>query len=148
MVPLTNNRLGWSIGGRSNASDGSSFWSESQDEATDSYACANDSARNADWSEAETESIDEICSQMRSKRNPFGFGTYGDLIDKTPRHMISRVMFEEKGFRTWYGGRTVLIGDGKNNGYFVVIVANREFAVPVKMWTANNFIVNFFLFLV
>ncbi|KAH7059714.1 hypothetical protein BKA57DRAFT_445541 [Linnemannia elongata] len=111
MVPLTNNRLGWSIGGRSNASDGSSFWSESQEEATDSYAYAHDSSRNADWSEAETESIDEICSQMRSKRNPFGFGTYGDLIDKTPRHMISKVMFEEKGFRTWYGGRTVLIGD-------------------------------------
>ncbi|KAK3827260.1 MAG: hypothetical protein JOS17DRAFT_231051 [Linnemannia elongata] len=111
MVPLTNNRLGWSIGGRSNASDGSSFWSESQEEATDSYAYAHDSSRNADWSEAETESIDEICSQMRTKRNPFGFGTYGDLIDKTPRHMISKVMFEEKGFRTWYGGRTVLIGD-------------------------------------
>ncbi|KAG0381012.1 hypothetical protein BGX24_001200 [Mortierella sp. AD032] len=92
--------LGWSIGGRSNASDGSSFWSESQDEATDSYAHANDSTRNADWSEAETESIDEICSQMRTIRNPFGFGTYGDLIDKTPRHMISKVMFEEKGFRT------------------------------------------------
>ncbi|KAF9299593.1 hypothetical protein BGZ88_000013 [Linnemannia elongata] len=118
MVPLTNNRLGWSIGGRSNASDGSSFWSESQEEATDSYAYAHDSSRNADWSEAETESIDEICSQMRSKRNPFGFGTYGDLIDKTPRHMISKVMFEEKGFRTWYGGRTVLIGDGVVNAMF------------------------------
>ncbi|KAF9146561.1 hypothetical protein BGX30_013776 [Mortierella sp. GBA39] len=118
MVPLTNNRLGWSIGGRSNASDGSSFWSESQEEATDSYAFTHDSNRNADWSEAETESIDEICSQMRSKRNPFGFGTYGDLIDKTPRHLISKVMFEEKGFRTWYGGRTVLIGDGVANAMF------------------------------
>ncbi|KAG0288658.1 hypothetical protein BGZ96_007575 [Linnemannia gamsii] len=118
MVPLTNNRLGWSIGGRSNACDGSSFWSESQEEATDSYAYAHDSNRSADWSEAETESIDEICSQMRTKRNPFGFGTYGDLIDKTPRNMISRVMFEEKGFRTWYGGRTVLIGDGVVNAMF------------------------------
>jgi len=110
MVPLTNNRLGWSIGGRSNASDGSSFWSESQEEATE---YAHDVLRNTDWSIAETESVDEICSQMHTKRNPFGFGTYGDLIDKTPRHMISKVMFEEKGFRTWYGGRTVLIGDGK-----------------------------------
>ncbi|KAF9100250.1 hypothetical protein BGX23_000013 [Mortierella sp. AD031] len=83
MVPLTNNRLGWSIGGRSNASDGSQFWSESQEEASNSYAYAH----NTDWSMAETESIEEICAQMR---NPFGFGTYGDLIDKTPRHMISK----------------------------------------------------------
>ncbi|KAF9896992.1 hypothetical protein BX616_006373, partial [Lobosporangium transversale] len=128
MVPLSNNRIAWSIGGRSDALAGSSFWSESQEEATRSmgqprtvnYNHPLDGppryqqqqySRFPDWGEAESDSIEEICAQMRSKQNPFGYGTYGDLIDKTPRHLISRVMFEEKGFQTWYGGRTVLIGD-------------------------------------
>ncbi|KAF9307779.1 hypothetical protein BG003_000217 [Podila horticola] len=35
----------------------------------------------------------------------------GDLIDKTPKHLISKVMLEEKIFSTWHGGRTVLLGD-------------------------------------
>ncbi|KAI1314663.1 hypothetical protein EDD11_001916 [Mortierella claussenii] len=119
MVPLSNNRIAWSIGGRSDAVAGSSFWSESQEEATTSMGQkAHQYSRFPDWGEAETESIEEICEQMRTKPNPFGCGTYGDLIDRTPRHLISRVMFEEKGFRTWYGGRTVLIGDGVVNAIF------------------------------
>ncbi|KAI7825305.1 hypothetical protein BC939DRAFT_127218 [Gamsiella multidivaricata] len=112
MVPLTDNRVAWSIGGRSDALNGSSFWSESQEEATTSFGLkAHQNSRFPDWGEAESESIEEICDYMRTKPNPFGYGTYGDLIDRTPKHLISRVMFEEKGFRTWYGGRTVLIGD-------------------------------------
>ncbi|KAF9204400.1 hypothetical protein BGZ49_005329 [Haplosporangium sp. Z 27] len=110
MVPLTNNRIAWSIGGRSDALSGSSFWSESQEEVVASYS------RFPDWGDAEGESIKQICEQMRSKINPFGHGTYGDLIDKS--QLISRVMFEEKGFTTWYGGRTVLMGDGVVNAIF------------------------------
>lgn len=106
MVPLSNNRIGWSIGGRSDA-EGASYWSLSQEEASTSFS------KFPDWIEAEQDSIEEICRQCRTKPNPFGMGTYGDLIDKTPKNLISRVMFEEKGFRTWYGGRTVLIGDGE-----------------------------------
>ncbi|KAG0347053.1 hypothetical protein BG004_000219 [Podila humilis] len=112
MVPLSNHRIGWSIGGRSDAEGGSSYWSLSQEEASTSFS------KFPDWIEAEQDSIEEICKQMRTKRNPFGMGTYGDLIDKTPRNLISRVMFEEKGFRTWYSGRTVLIGDGVVNAVF------------------------------
>jgi hypothetical protein len=114
MVPLTENRIAWSIGGRSDAITGSSFWSESQEEASSSFGHKHhQNSRFPDWGEAESESIEEICEQMKTKRNPFGYGTYGDLIEKTPKHLISRVMFEEKGFQTWYGFRTVLIGDGK-----------------------------------
>ncbi|KAF9378550.1 hypothetical protein CPB97_009505 [Podila verticillata] len=111
MVPLSNNRIGWSIGGRSDA-EGASYWSLSQEEASTSFS------KFPDWIEAEQDSIEEICRQCRTKPNPFGMGTYGDLIDKTPKNLISRVMFEEKGFRTWYGGRTVLIGDGVVNAVF------------------------------
>lgn len=93
---------------------GSPLWSESQEEAAATFGHqGHQDSRFPDWGEAESESIDEICQQMRSKPNPFGCGTYGDLIDRTPKNLISRVMFEEKGFRTWYGGRTVLVGDGK-----------------------------------
>jgi len=42
-----------------------------------------------------------------------GKSTLGDLFDKTPMDLISKVMLEEKIFETWYHGRTVLIGDGK-----------------------------------
>ncbi|KAF9151720.1 hypothetical protein BG015_006295 [Linnemannia schmuckeri] len=37
--------------------------------------------------------------------------TLGDLIDWTPKELISKVMLEEKVFKTWSHGRTVLIGD-------------------------------------
>lgn len=35
----------------------------------------------------------------------------GDLIDKTPKELISKVMLEEKLLDSWYG-RTALLGDG------------------------------------
>lgn len=38
-------------------------------------------------------------------------GTVGDLIDSTNRELLSKVMLEERAFKTWYGGRTVLLGD-------------------------------------
>jgi hypothetical protein len=37
----------------------------------------------------------------------------GDLIRDTPPDLISRVFLEDKVFKTWYHGRTILIGDGK-----------------------------------
>lgn len=39
--------------------------------------------------------------------------TVGDLIDLTPKDLISKVMLEEKVFETWYHKRVALIGDGK-----------------------------------
>ena len=41
------------------------------------------------------------------------FKAIGDLVDRTPTDLISKVVLEEKVFKTWYSGRTVLIGDGK-----------------------------------
>ncbi|KAK3816942.1 MAG: hypothetical protein JOS17DRAFT_806132 [Linnemannia elongata] len=37
--------------------------------------------------------------------------TVGDLIDLTPREYVSKVVYEEKLFKTWHHMRTVLIGD-------------------------------------
>lgn len=37
----------------------------------------------------------------------------GEIMDDTPKELISKVFLEEKVFKTWYHGRTVLIGDGR-----------------------------------
>lgn len=44
--------------------------------------------------------------------------TMGDLIDWTPKDLITKVMLEEKVFETWYDGRVVLLGDGKRPSFY------------------------------
>jgi len=39
--------------------------------------------------------------------------TLGDYINQTPGYMLSKVISEENVFGTWYGARTVLLGDGQ-----------------------------------
>ncbi|KAI1299078.1 hypothetical protein EDD11_006498 [Mortierella claussenii] len=63
--------------------------------------------KNSEWG---PEANDSMIKDIRGFPSHFG-GTIGDLIDATPRDMISRVFLEEKMFETWYHGRTVLIGD-------------------------------------
>ncbi|KAG0332849.1 hypothetical protein BG004_001072 [Podila humilis] len=75
-------------------------------------AKTNDAFRNSEWG---PEAADAMCKQVRHLHVPYGKDenlTVGDLIDRTPKHLISKVMLEEKVFDTWYGGRTVLLGDG------------------------------------
>ncbi|KAG0342026.1 hypothetical protein BG000_007219 [Podila horticola] len=71
----------------------------------------NDAFRNSEWG---PEAADAMCNEIRRFKIPGGKDgnlTMGDLIDKTPKHLISKVMLEEKVFSTWHGGRTVLLGD-------------------------------------
>jgi len=74
----------------------------------------HDSFRNSEWGPGAAEAM---CKEVRDFKVPGGkhgqVTTMGDLIDRTPKHLISKVMLEEKVFDTWYGGRTVLLGDGK-----------------------------------
>ncbi|KAG0079271.1 hypothetical protein BGZ90_003109 [Linnemannia elongata] len=42
--------------------------------------------------------------------------TLGDLIDRTPKELMSKAMQEEKVFKTWFDCRTVLIGDAGGLG--------------------------------
>lgn len=59
--------------------------------------------------------VQAICDETRGIGIPGGSGTMnlGDLMDLTPKELMSKVMLEEKVFETWYSGRTVLLGDGK-----------------------------------
>ncbi|KAF9128204.1 hypothetical protein BGW39_005279 [Mortierella sp. 14UC] len=68
------------------------------------------SFRTTDWGEG---GADSMCKEVRDFPIPGGDGTLtlGDLIDKTPKDQIAKVMLEEKVFDTWYHCRTVLLGD-------------------------------------
>lgn len=72
--------------------------------------------RNNDNSEWGPHAAKQMCDETRDLKTPIrdgdGFLTLGDLYDRTPQDLISKVMLEEKVFETWYHGRTVLIGDG------------------------------------
>ncbi|KAF9309296.1 hypothetical protein BG003_009925 [Podila horticola] len=72
----------------------------------------NDSFRNSEWG---PEAAEALAKEVRTFKVPGGKDgkalTLGEYIDRTPRHLMSKVMLEEIVFHTWYGGRTVLLGD-------------------------------------
>ncbi|KAF9904125.1 hypothetical protein EC991_003002 [Linnemannia zychae] len=67
-------------------------------------------AENTGWGPF---AIQTMCDETRGFSIPGGNRpmTLGDLMDRTPKELISRVLLEEKVFETWYNGRTVLLGD-------------------------------------
>ncbi|KAF9551629.1 hypothetical protein EC957_006522 [Mortierella hygrophila] len=71
-------------------------------------------SNNSKESEWGPDATDEMSKAVRHLKGPDegGQGTVGDLVDATDRQLISKVMLEERIFRTWYGGRTILLGDG------------------------------------
>ncbi|KAG0022377.1 hypothetical protein BGZ81_008549 [Podila clonocystis] len=72
----------------------------------------NDSFRNSQWG---PEAAEAMAKEVRDFKVPGGKDgtvlTLAAYLDKTPKNLISKVMLEEIVFDTWYGGRTVLIGD-------------------------------------
>ncbi|KAG0308784.1 hypothetical protein BGZ98_006831 [Dissophora globulifera] len=77
--------------------------------------------KNSEWG---PEANEIMIKEIHDFPCHFG-GVVGDLIDATPKDLISRVFLEEKLFETWYHGRTVLLGDGATNALQdAVILAN------------------------
>ncbi|KAF9181901.1 hypothetical protein BGZ50_005234 [Haplosporangium sp. Z 11] len=64
--------------------------------------------QNSEW--GAKANISAMTQQYYDLPCPYG-GTVGELIDATPKDLISKVFCEEKLFETWFCGRTVLIGD-------------------------------------
>ncbi|GJJ71516.1 hypothetical protein EMPS_03866 [Entomortierella parvispora] len=62
--------------------------------------------RNSEWS---ANMNDKMLQEVKDYMTPFG--TVGQLIEETPKEVISKVFFEDLLYRTWHHGRTVLIGD-------------------------------------
>ncbi|KAF9095907.1 hypothetical protein BGX29_008831 [Mortierella sp. GBA35] len=65
---------------------------------------------NAEWG---SNAAQAMCDKTRDFPIVFGDGnrTLGDMYDRTPKELISKVMLEEKIFETWSAGRIVLLGD-------------------------------------
>ena len=81
-----------------------------------------DSSLSPGWG---SEAAEDMGNQVRQFQIPGGKAsnlTMGDIIDRTPKDRISKVMLEEKIFSTWHGGRTVLLGDGitETFAFFVI----------------------------
>ncbi|KAG0273300.1 hypothetical protein BGZ95_010882 [Linnemannia exigua] len=69
--------------------------------------------RNNENSEWGAHPAQTMCDETRDFRIParVGMKTMGDIYDLTPKDLISKVMLEEKVFKTWHSGRSVLLGD-------------------------------------
>lgn len=93
-MPIPGNRLSWAVIQNVQKAD----------------ARTGDSFKFSEWT---PEATMEMANFVRHQPSPFNGGTLGDIIDKTPKDLISKIMLEEKFFETWHDGRVVLLGDGK-----------------------------------
>ncbi|KAK3809181.1 MAG: hypothetical protein J3Q66DRAFT_391538 [Benniella sp.] len=75
---------------------------------------AENTFRNTEWG---PEAAEAMCKEVRDLPVPRNNMTIGDLIDASPRELVSKVMLEEKLFDTWHAGRTCLIGDACHKMY-------------------------------
>lgn len=76
-------------------------------------------AENSEWGPVAAQFM---CDETKNIPITLGNGkmTLADIFDRTPMDRTSLVMLEEKLFKTWYHGRTVLLGDGKSSESFTV----------------------------
>ncbi|KAF9929281.1 hypothetical protein BGZ67_006412 [Mortierella alpina] len=101
LMPLNNNRISWMINGKMFTP-----------QAANKKDAKNQLEENFKFSEWGPEAAEELCDKVRSFTCPYIGGTIGDLIDHTPKEVISKVMLEDKMFETWHSDRVVLLGDG------------------------------------
>ncbi|KAF9911347.1 hypothetical protein EC991_003912 [Linnemannia zychae] len=98
VIPIKGDRFCWSV----------------MAQLTDPKEAQQIRKSNTEWSAEAAESMAE-----KFRHCPIVFGgkdaVLGDILDFTPKDVISKVMLEEKLFETWYNGNIVLIGDGAIN---------------------------------
>ncbi|KAG0377071.1 hypothetical protein BGX24_006752 [Mortierella sp. AD032] len=93
LSPIANNRVVWSVSGellKPEEGDNTSF----------------------KQSEFGPEVVDATCGLIQDLEIPYG-GTMADLIECTERDHITKVMIDEKHYKTWHYGRAALIGEGQ-----------------------------------
>ncbi|KAG0289946.1 hypothetical protein BGZ96_006548 [Linnemannia gamsii] len=88
---------------------------------------------NSEWGDNPAQAM---CNETRTFPLPLEggkTGTLGDLYDATPKEYISKVMLEEKVFKTWHHRRFVLLGDGAVTAmHDAIALANLLYAMPTK----------------
>ncbi|KAF9092203.1 hypothetical protein BGX27_001870, partial [Mortierella sp. AM989] len=83
--------------------------------------------RSSEWG---PETNDATLERYRDLPCPLG-GTMGDIFDSTPKNLTSKIFLEEKLFKTWHYGKTVLLGDGARNAICdAIVLANCIYAMP------------------
>ncbi|KAF8983822.1 hypothetical protein BGZ46_009390, partial [Entomortierella lignicola] len=88
--PTSGNRINWSVTGL--------------------IITENRGEQNFMVSQFGPDEVQKACSLIESLESPFG-GTMADLIVHTPPENMTKFLVEEKHYKTWYHGRTVLMGD-------------------------------------
>lgn len=89
---------------------------------------ANDFFRNSEWGPEAAEAMcKEVCDFPVARNNM----TLGDLFDRTPKDLISKVMLEEKLFDTWFSDRVVLLGDGSPIFILLNVQLHYEIRLPI-----------------
>lgn len=91
-------------------------------------------ARFSEWG---PEATAEMINFVRHQLSPFKC-TLGEVIDRTPTHLISKIMLEEKYFESWYNRRVVLLGDG-SPCYFVLIFRFVVMCIRVMLILTKSF---------
>ncbi|KAI1295209.1 hypothetical protein EDD11_007957 [Mortierella claussenii] len=110
IVSVPGNRICWAVGKKLSADEGK-----------------QQQSRNSEWG---PESNESMMKEFEDRITPWGV-TMGDIMNATPKDLISKVYVEEKMFETWYHGRTVLIGDGAVNAMQdAVVLANCIYNMP------------------
>ncbi|KAF9151495.1 hypothetical protein BG015_006594 [Linnemannia schmuckeri] len=88
---------------------------------------------NSCWGDIPTQSMCDETRNFVLELNDGKKRTMGDLYDLTPKEFTSKVMFEEKVFKTWYHRRYVLIGDGAITAmHDAMALANLIYAMPAR----------------
>ncbi|KAG0368416.1 hypothetical protein BGZ54_001990 [Gamsiella multidivaricata] len=104
VISVPNNQICWGLGIQLSESD-----------------AKEQQFRNSEWG---PESSEAMIQELRDLPCAWG-GTMREIVDATPRNLISKVFLEAKLFSTWYHGRTVLLGDGAVNAmHDAVVLAN------------------------
>jgi len=120
---LKGNRIAWCVGGpdprlqldqnsSSPVSSGRSSPLSSGRQSTSSSGSLGSQGGRYSASDWYPETAIEICEDVRNFKSPYG-GSVMDIIEATPKGLVSKVLLEEKMYHTWHQGRVVLVGDGK-----------------------------------
>ncbi|KAK3841659.1 MAG: hypothetical protein J3R72DRAFT_150451 [Linnemannia gamsii] len=103
--PELGPRVGWMITQDNRAAD-----KLNKKRDSDSTTTTNDSSNTGSSSDWSANAAKEMCDLVRDMPCPLG-GIVGDIIDKTPKEQITKVVLEDKFFYNWSHGRIVLLGD-------------------------------------
>ncbi|KAF9302945.1 hypothetical protein BGZ74_004601 [Mortierella antarctica] len=93
-------------------------------------------------SEWASEDAEAMCKEVRHFQVPGGKDgkvlTIGDLINRTPKGAVSKVILEEKVFETWHDRRTVLLGDACHKNIVAILSLQLNPAGGVGALTAMH----------